>query len=244
MTEFISSDAIALNSRHMEDFFSRERVRIPVNDSAPIPFEPEVISRISDWSRGEAVPILWIDGPFTDGEEEQNPLTTLAAQLTELIDRRRLHVISYFCELSHKVKAPEREIHATVALVYSLIRQLIELLPPEFEASTDFSEARFLRLDGSLNSWDEAMQMFKALLDAVPAANVYCIIDALHLMDDRRVEGSLRAFLSHLRRGDAKLRVLFTTSGRSACLAKELKTKETLALDTPRRGVTSPGLSI
>lgn len=238
------SDAIALNSRHMEDFFSRERVRIPVNDSAPIPFEPEVITRISDWSRGEAVPMLWIDGPVMDCEEERNPLTMLAAQLTELIDRRRLHVISYFCELSHKVKATEREAHATVALVYSLVRQLIEFLPPEFEVSADFSETRFLRLDGSLNSWDEAMQMFKDLLDAVPAANVYCIIDALHMMDDRRVEGPLRAFLSHLRRDDAKLRVLFTTSGRSACLAKELKTQETLAPDTLRRGVTSPGLSI
>lgn len=244
VTELASSDEIALNSRHMEDFFSRDRVRLHANDSAPMPFEPEAISKITDWSKGQAVPMLWIDGPVMDCDEEQNPLTMLAAQLIDLIARSRLHVISYFCELSRSVKAAEREMQATIALVYSLIRQLVELLPPEFEASADFSEARFRRLDGTFESCGDATQMFKDLLDAVPVATVYCVIDGLQLMDIRRAEESLRAFLRQIRGADGKLRVLFTTSGRSACLSKELKVEETLVIDTFRKGVESPGLRI
>lgn len=244
VTELTSSDEIALNSRHLEDFFSRDRIRLEADDSAPMPFDPDVISRITDWSKGQDAPMLRIDGPVVDCEEERNPLTMLATQLIDLTAKGRLHVISYFCELSRPVKAAEREMRATVALVYSLVRQLIELLPPEFEASVDFSEARFRQLDGSIESCDEAIRVFQDLLDVVPAATVYCIIDGLQLMDDRRVEGPLRAFLQGLRGGNGKLRVLFTTSGRSACLSKELEVEETLVIDAFRKGVATHGLSI
>ena len=244
MTEFTTSDKIALNSRHLEDFFSRDRVRLHANDSSPMPLEPEVISRITDWSRGQDVPMLRIDGPVVDCEEERNPLTMLAAQLIDLTARSHLHVISYFCELSRSVKAAEREMRATVALVYSLVRQLIELLPPEFEASADFSEGRFRQLDGTLDSCGKAMRVFRDLLDVVPAATVYCVIDGLQLMDDRRIEQPLRAFLQELRGGNGKLKVLFTTSGRSACLSKELKVDETLVIDTFRKGVATHAPSI
>lgn len=243
VTKLTSSDEIALNSRQVEDFFSRGRVRLDANDSRPMPFEPEIISSIADWSKGQAAPILRIDGPVMNCEEERNPLTMLAAQLIDLTTRSHLHVISYFCELSHTVKVTEREMQATVALVYSLVRQLIELLPPEFEASTDFSEARFRHLDGTLESCGEATRMFKDLLDIVPVATVYCIIDGLQLMDGKRVEGPLRGFLRQLRDKDGKLRVLFTTSGRSSCLSKELKAEETLVIDTFRKGVSTPGMS-
>ncbi|KAJ0123668.1 hypothetical protein J7T55_012135 [Diaporthe amygdali] len=244
VTEVSSSDDVALNSRHLEDYFSRDRVRLHANDSAPMPFEPETISRVTDWSNGEAVPMLWIDGPVMDCEEERNPLPMLTAQLIELTARSHLHVISYFCELSRSVEAAEREAQATVSLVYSLIRQLIELLPPEFEAPVDFSEARFRRLDGTLKSCDESMQMFEDLLNLVPAATVFCFIDGLHLVDDKRVEESLQLFLRQLRRDNGKLRVLFTTSGRSACLAKELKVEETLMIDSYRKGSAAYGLDL
>lgn len=239
-----SSDEVALNCRHMEDFFSRDRVRLHANDSTPMPFEPEAISRITDWSKGAAVPMLWIDGPVMDCEEEHNPLTMLAAQLIELTAASRLHVISYFCELSRTVQAAERETQATVALIYSLIRQLIELLPPEFQAPVDFSEARFRHLDGTLKACGEAMRMFQDLLDLVPAATVFCFIDGLHLMDDQRVEEPLQLFLRQLRCGNGKVRVLFTTSGRSACLAKELKVEEILMIDSYRKGIVAHGLDL
>ncbi|KAK2601175.1 hypothetical protein N8I77_010643 [Diaporthe amygdali] len=244
VAEVSSSNEVALNSRHLEDFFSRDRVRLRANDSASMPFEPEIIARITDWSKCEAVPMLWIDGPAMDCEEEHNPLTMLATQLIELTAASRLHVISYFCEISRTVKEVERETQATVALIYSLIRQLIELLPPEFEAPVDLSEARFRHLDGTLKSCDEAMRMFQGVLDLVPAASVFCFIDGLHLMDDERVEESLQLFLRQLRCGYGKLRVLFTTSGRSACLAKELKVEETLMIDSYRKGIAAHGLDL
>ncbi|KAL1847380.1 hypothetical protein Daus18300_013965 [Diaporthe australafricana] len=234
-------DVLAQSGLHLE---SLHQVRLRANDSAPMPFNPEVISRITDWSKGQAVPLLWIDGPAMDYEEERNPLTMLAAQLIDLTARSRLHVISYFCELSRIVDVAERETQATVAMIYSLIRQLIELLPPEFEASADLSEARFRHLDGTLKSCGEAMLIFQDLLDVVPAATVFCIIDGLHLMDDARVEQSLRLFLQQLRSGDGKLRVLFTTSGRSACLSKELKIEETLVIDVFRKGFAGQDLCI
>lgn len=235
--EMTTSDEVALNSRRLEDFFSRDRVRLRPNDFVPMPFEPGAISRITDWAKGQAVPMLWMDGPAMDCEEERNHLTMLAAHIVHLTAKSRLHVISYFCELSRTVSVAELETQATVAMIYSLVRQLIELLPPDFEASADFSEARFRQLDGTLESCGEAMRIFQDLLDIVPAATVFCILHGLHVMDDARVEQSLRLFLQQLRNGDGKLRALFTTSGRSACLSKELKIEETLVVDVFRKGV-------
>ena len=66
------------------------------------------------------------------------------------------------------------------------------------------------------------------LLDLMLDA-VFCVIVESHWLDDSSTANTLKKLLEVSRRGKPK--VLFTTSGRSACLREELSISETLELE-------------
>lgn len=202
------------------------------------------MSRLSEWSQGTASPMLWLDGPFVEGPDSSNPLTLLAGKVIEVTDENRLNVISYFCDIRRTDGAAPREVQALVALLYALIRQLIELLPPRFDLDVDLSEERFLRLKGDIGSWEEALQLFRDLLELVPGSAVFCVIDGLHVLDYRSIQRPLTLLLGQLRHSNNRLRVLFTTSGRSYCLGKEMRAHEIVAIDGYRSNIATYDVSL
>lgn len=176
--------------------------------------------------------MLWLDGPSTEGPDSDNPLMLLAGKIINATDENHLNIISYFCEIPRYAdRAVSREIQALVALLYALIRQLIELLPPRFSSIVDFSEERFLGLEGTLESWEEALHVFRDLLELVPGSVLFCVIDGLHVLDYKTIEKPLALLLGQLRHTNNKLRVLFTTSGRSYCLGREMKFNESVVIE-------------
>jgi len=122
-----------------------------------------------------------------------------------------------------------------IALLYSLLRQMIELLLPRFETTTDLSEQRFRGLDGSMDSWQDALSVFQDLLSLMPST-VFCVVDGIHWLDDRSTDTPLRELIDALRAD--KLRLLLTTSGRSGCLLEGLASAETLQIDSLGRGAS------
>lgn len=125
------------------------------------------------------------------------------------------------------------EVQAMLSLVYALTRQLVELLLPRFDTPIDLSDKRFTRLDGTAGSWTETVAVFRDLVQLVSGGAI-CVIDGLHWLDDRSTEVYLEEFFGVLREG--KLRVVFTTTGRSACLHNEI-----LPLDMVEVKVGQPG---
>lgn len=200
--------------------------------------------RLQEWSQGSRSSLLWLDGPFFEGPDFSNPLALLASKVIDLMDEHHLSVISYFCQTRRAEGTASRETQELVALMYALIRQLIELLPPRFDSGKDLSQERFSRLSGTLDSWEEALAVFEDVLEFVPGPTVYCIIDGLHVLDYRRIQPPLANLLGRLRSGGDKLRVLFTTSGRSFCLGQEIKAGENLFIDHFRSGLALDALSL
>lgn len=231
---------IASNSRHLEDFFSRERVRLVTETFTPATIASEAVLRLSEWAQGRQDPILWLEGPAVEMDETENPLTKLAAKFIDLVEMHHLPVISYFCDIPRTVPDKStREAKGAISLLYALLRQMVDSLLPQFETTIDLSEARFLNLDGSLDTWSEALTVLRDLMDSVPTI-VYCVIDGLHWLDDRTTDLPLTELVECLQ--DGQLKVLFTTSGRSSCLLGSLRTGESMVVGDLDSGDMIDGL--
>lgn len=175
---------------------------------------------------------MWLEGPAIEVDDTENPLTSLAAKFIDLVVMNKLPVISYFCEIPQTVDSNvTREAKGTVSLLYALLRQVVELLLPRLETALDLSEERFLGLDGTLDTWPEALGVFRDLVMSLAPGTVYCVVDGLHWLDDKTTDLALAQLVECLRGGT--LKVLFTTSGRSGCLLECLEPGETFVVGEP-----------
>lgn len=225
----ISTEDAAINSRHLEDYFSRSRVRLSPDDFGPSGGGEAEITRLSEWSQGLHPPMLWFEGPTLEVDEFENPLTSMAAKFIGMVAVHKLNVISYFCEVPRACRSADTpEAKGAIGLLYALLRQLVETLPPRLDTAVDLSESRFAKLDGSMNTWKEAIELFGDLLSAFSTI-VFCTIDGLHWLDGKDTDAPLAQLVSTLRHD--RLKVFFTTCGRSACLLDQLDREEIFSLD-------------
>ena len=111
------------------------------------------------------------------------------------------------------------------ALVTALARQAMELLLPIFESDMNLSEVRMSLVTGTMDSMPETIKLFADILKIVDR-QILCVIDGLHWLDDHSTNGVLIDLVKILRQ--AKVKGLFTTSGRSACLRHIVNRTETL----------------
>ncbi|KAF5132765.1 hypothetical protein E5D57_003385 [Metarhizium anisopliae] len=225
-------EEVAINSAHLEDFFHRDRVRLPYDLSTTVTMTAETCQHLIQWAESPSWSLLWIEGPHIEADDMENMVTQIAAEFIGLASECGVPLMSYFCELRRGEllrSGHSRETQGAIAVASALLRQMVDLLLPRFEAEFDFSKARFSPLDGTLESWDECMAVIRELTELLPDV-VFCVIDGLHWLDDTSTDKYLKELI-HLLRG-GKLKVLFTTSGRSACLREELSSSETLVLPT------------
>lgn len=158
----------------------------------------------------------------------------LTAKLIRLAANNAVPVLSYFCHLPRRDPLrpgnPTREAQALIALTYALLRQAIALLPPAFETTmgVDLSERRFGALDGTVRTWGVAVGVLGEVLALVPRV-VVCVVDGVQWLDDASTRELLRGFVGALA-AQERVKVLFTTAGRSACLRGELAAAETVDL--------------
>ncbi|KAK8000454.1 hypothetical protein PG990_013054 [Apiospora arundinis] len=217
------ADDLLLQSAQFETFFERERVRLSGMQLRPITQTYYVIRRLSNWVKADPS-ILWLEGPASPLRDEYNPLTTIAASVVELADQAKVHVISYFCHLPRgeclRPGNTTPEAQASVALITSLTRQTMELLLPQFETKLNLSEVRLSLVKGTMESLPETLRLFGDLLETLDM-QLLCVIDGLHWLDDRGTTTILVDLVKMLRNSSAK--VLFTTTGRSACLQSEIE---------------------
>ncbi|KAK7984335.1 hypothetical protein PG989_011737 [Apiospora arundinis] len=217
------ADDLLLQSKQFENFFDRGRVRLSGLQLRPVMQTDHVIRRLSDWTNADPS-ILWLEGPATPLRDEYNPLTTIAARVVELADQAKANIISYFC---HRPRGEHlrpgnttSEAQASVALITALTRQAMELLLPRFESKLNLSEVRLSLVKGTMESLPETLRLFGDLLETLDM-QLLCVIDGLHWLDDRGTTTILVDLVKMLRNSSAK--VLFTTTGRSACLQSEIE---------------------
>ncbi|EJT73886.1 hypothetical protein GGTG_07740 [Gaeumannomyces tritici R3-111a-1] len=209
----------------------------------------EVAIKIERWMRMPSSQILWVEGPVSTHCEEQ--LTNAAKHIVSLVLDAGIACVSFFGRprLRRPNSTPAtggdagkpgrrrwegppptpREATAT-ALLYSVVAQLVHLLPGEFDcpASPRFEEA-FGALDGSPASHPAALDLVRAMLPLSPPTLVL-VFDRLHLADGAATRPVLGALVGLLRAHGAGtgrvVKVMFTTAGSCPLLAKTLEKGE------------------
>ena len=119
---------IQLYSCHLEDYFDNTQNIIQHDSSSGLFIEWQVVSALQKWTTA-ASQILCIVGPSQ--AKHPSPTSMIAAEYISSAVKLKIPVVSFFCTLPRKRRLSEDlpEVEALISLAYSLIRQLIELLP-------------------------------------------------------------------------------------------------------------------
>ena len=260
MITFIASgepqrrEDVQLYSRRLETFFDGDAIggNVREDDQETDTFvDWSIASALQDWTVTADSRLLCIVGPHQAAR--QSMTSFIAAKYVASANKAKIPVISFFCEISHNQvsKNSTPEVTALIALVYALIRQLINLLPFALAPGNELGPKTFEGLDGNLNTWVSAIAVLKTLLDLSPPV-LLCVIDGFELLDDESTRQCLVEFVDILRirsRGYDKskgskrtFKILFTTAGRSRCLLGQLADNELVFVEQSKAG-RKPGKS-
>jgi hypothetical protein len=213
---YLKSD-IQSCTRHLEEFILGPIDPHQVHDSAHIFAEHQISYAIQSWSSSTNSQALWIMGPA----DRHYPSTTslLAAALVNSADEAGAPCVHIFIDW------PVSESAILTSVLYSLIRQLITLLPESIVTTVQLGSERFAFLDGiwSKESSELGLELVKDLLDLSPSLSLI-IIDGIEHLDYLSigacfVENLLNVFAQHSKTaGDKTFKILFTTAGNCASL--------------------------
>ncbi|KAK4165173.1 hypothetical protein QBC43DRAFT_316153 [Cladorrhinum sp. PSN259] len=185
----------------------------------------EVLIDVQKWLRLDKTALLWVEGPVT------SDLSTTALQVSLVTSNAGVPCISFFDKAryafaSSKSSLSQKEA-GIIALLFTLITQLVNLLPPSFATELDFDENQFSRLDGTWESVNPALNIIRALLRHAPPS-IVCVVDGIQSLEVKQTKRYLQELVDILReQGDSTVvKVLFTTDGMSQTLAKKMKGRE------------------
>lgn len=239
----VERDEVLRASSCLEAFFDRDRIRIACRpDSAAL--SPEAMANVQDWIVATTPSLLVLALPESSAISRIcGVYGAIAANFIDVAARVPIPVISYFCTLTRIeddcVKTTPEE-KGLVALVYALVRQLLEIAPPNMDTDRDFSVERFAALDGTPATFPQALDLLHDALMLGPPM-LYCVIDGLQWLDDASTQGMLddllkllRTELDSCREAKINLKLLFTTSGQSRCLLRCDLSRSEYVLDEGR----------
>ncbi len=176
----------------------------------------------------------------------------IAASVIKSAINTSVSLVYIFCDWPGK-----NEEKVVVNILYSMIRQLVDVLPSKVETCSDFSTARFRNLDGSFQTWDEALSICAELLTEVPSPLMVVIDGIEHIglgTSRENIESLLSLLNAHISRVSQNdkspkiFKVLFTTAGNCASLNrlgnKDLKiVKASVKSSKQSPGKFQPGMT-
>lgn len=238
---------VKFKSRHLEDYFEWERIHPFRETPWPLFANAAFVMRLRSFTTTMESQILYAHSQYQP--EGSNILRQSAAGYVSLAREAGVPVVSYFCRLSHQAPpgSRTRESEELIASLYSMIRQLIDLLPAELSWSAPaLDETRFTSLDGDLRTWEQAMSLFVDVERCVNLPLLLFVIDGLNLVEDdfeRNTSRELEQLIACLKllvdsstNSDYIVKVLFTTAGLSGSLCRALDEGDIVSCD-----VSSPG---
>ena len=164
--------------------------------------------------------------------------STIAANVVRAAVAIRLPVVCFFCnfpdgdfegddDFGNKIET------AVIDCAYSLIRQIISILPSHVETRAKLSQSSFTILDGTLDTWDAVVKILKALIALLPSTCLI-VIDGIQQLDDTGAEDQVDEILDLLQEAVAEttqrtanrqecnkfIKILYTTAGDCGSLDK------------------------
>lgn len=224
---------IKLWSSHLEDYYNSDQIH-PFPDT-PQEFYAETafVSRLTEFTTAVESQSLYAMARFRPSG--LNLLRLSAAKYATLSRNNDVPVISFFC--LPLLNDPDQHI----ALLYSLIRQTVELIDDSTSRSMNSVQDEVKSLEGSMDTWDTGLQLFLDLVKNIRLPQLVFVIDGVNLLEDDsdhaaqgRMQGLVRGLKDLACPGavrDCTIKVLFTTAGWSSCLCEELESHQIVACD-------------
>jgi hypothetical protein len=207
-------------TRHLGLQTSQPAPEMPMISAAQLNIHENVFNALKKWSTSSTSQYLWIEGPPDVETPSQNTLTSMS--LVGIAQKSKTAYVAYFAQQSSARIAADRPQYcsqALISLVYTLVSQLVDQLPAEFESEADLSEVRFTCLDATEERLSSAMQLLQDILE-VTTGPLLCMIDGLQYLTygaSRETVASLRRLLELLCVRDNPrypvMRVCLTTDG-------------------------------
>ncbi|PYH77932.1 phytanoyl-CoA dioxygenase family protein [Aspergillus uvarum CBS 121591] len=227
---------LQLASSHLENFFDADDQTPELDPDVEVIAEENVMTSLQQWATDAYSQVLAVGGSPTTAFP--SPVLLISTCYASLARKARLPVISHFCTRSTNGTDELTYEQQLVALAYSLIRQLIEYLPPVIisHSGCNLSAERFKPLNGTLTSWKEVLSLIDILLYYAPPLMV-CVIHGLDTIQDastdEHIRSLVRILLTHTRHQTATmeggleaqsvlLKILFTVAGRPSSLVETL----------------------
>ena len=188
----------------------------------------EVLHTMGDWIKTTKTTFLCIEGYAPPGTSSM--LSVAAMQLCDIALDARLPCLSFFCNPMPKHRNPSDLTDKQAGLIsflYSIILQLTQLLPVEFEASTDFTEDRYKQFNGAFSTVSGAIELIDDLTEQLDGM-MHWILDGINLIEDRDTRPHILQLIEMLRRKGQRTpcKVCFTISGNSMVLNRALTAAE------------------
>ncbi|CAG8010643.1 unnamed protein product [Penicillium olsonii] len=248
---------IQSSSKHLQDFFDSDDQICDYEPDVKVVSDSSVVASLQQWATSPRSQALAVGG--TQPTASPSPVALISACYASFARQARLPVISHFCVLPTKeVKGLTIHQQGLIALTYSVIRQLVDWLPPvvDSDAVLDLSAERFRQLDGTLASWKAALSLVDTLLQSAPPLLVF-IVDGLDAIHDASTDGPIRelvrVLLTHTRRqpqgglnGNGPtllLKVLFTVIGRPSALVETMSEHQLVLNNQTDLAPSEPPLS-
>lgn len=186
-------------------------------DSASLTVSGMVVVKLKEWLTSPRSDLLWILG---SNSHFDNEATLAALHILDIAMSARLPYVSFICTpildspSSGTCKSEmTRCTTLLIALLYSLIHQLLCLVPETFKDSCDL-ESAMKNMDGGEDTIPRALDIIQSLLRHRPTLLVV-ILDGLELLEDDSTVPHLRNLIGiiHSRNPDSRLKVLLGSRG-------------------------------
>lgn len=241
-------------SKHLQAYFDNNDQIADVEPEVKVAAEGSVIASLQQWATSLRSQALAVGGSPT---ASPSPVALTSACYSSFARQARLPVISHFCSLpTQEAQGLTPQEQGFIALTYSLIRQLIDWLPPvvDSDAVLDLGAERFRQLDGQLGSWKAALSLIDTLVHFAPPLLV-CVIDGLDVIIDTSTDAPIRelvrVLLTHThqailtmpdgtRSPGALLKVLFTVTGRPAPLVETMSENHLILSESSQSSEPAP----
>jgi hypothetical protein len=224
--KFYSQEQLQLWSSHLEHYTSEATSTLHSINPDHLYSNFSIIEGVQEWSQAVESRMLWVKGVH----EAQYPssASAVAAKVISVALKLRIPTIFFFCTIptdgvDHLDSRNTYYEWTFIDCIYSLIRQIINVLAPHVDRVQGLKKEHFARLDGSFESLEAALDLLEALFSVAPRT-LLVIIDGLDRIAERGFDDLLGAFLKLLegvlvreswRRGQKAmvLKALFSTAG-------------------------------
>ena len=217
----------------MEDYTTNVPALLNLIDFDIAVVELEVLDSIQDWIRAPSSQALWVQGMYQ--ETYPSHVTAIAARIINVAIDWSIPVLYGFSNTSDDENEvceslevnPENTTaeNMVIDLVYSLVRQLITQIPSEIRTTRKFNREYFDRYDGSIQTFNGALKLFRELFQHAPM-NLYIVLDGIERLDGTPTEEMLLDLLLFIQdtitdSGSRRVvKVLYTTAGTSDTLGQ------------------------